>query len=359
MGRNQARKKAQAVVSKASLGAIRRGHLGIYQKLQKALQAARERLAGRKELLQFDEIRRALDAKIEELTAALQDPSVADPVAISEGVYKLLRACQPLYLALNDGLSLEQACDALDDAERTLDDFADQDEKYKKHRKLNGGWVRQNGKWVKLNAKEFAAWQKEKKESNRKFEESPYSVTTQTTEKHDTVFVEQKRKDKKRSDKYARRTKKAKTEDNEPTPPNLVMRAMADGTKKYNVTRHLFKFAPAGVRNFFRPREEAMALAARCEANRPAGTTRAEQQAALAQEGRAPGVHPHRGHGYRARLMPKKKTYVTLKAPGGGFVFDTAAAAAEAIEKYEKAGSPTKPSDPLYDTLVDSVQRRK
>ena len=90
------RKAAQALVSKASLGVIRIGHLGIYEKLQKDLHAARERLAGREELLQFDEIRRALDAKIEELTAVLQDPSVADHVAICEGVYKLLRGCQPL-----------------------------------------------------------------------------------------------------------------------------------------------------------------------------------------------------------------------------------------------------------------------
>ena len=57
--------------------------------------------------------------------------------------------------------------------------------------------------------------------------------------------------------------------------------------------------------------------------------------------------------------MPKKKTVVTLAAPGGGYLFDTAAAAGKAIEKYEKAGSPTKKSDPLYDTLVYSVERRK
>ena len=99
-----------------------------------------------------------------------------------------------------------------------------------------------------------------------------------------------------------------------------------------------------------------MALAARCEANRPAGTTRAEQQAARAQKGYAHGVAHDRG-GFRAEVSPKKGVRVTLAAPGG-YLFDTAKAAGKAIEKYEKAGSPTKPSDPMYDTLVYLVQRK-
>jgi len=347
----RARKAAQELLNKARDGAIKCGHLGIYQKLQKELHAARERLAGREELLQFDTIRQALDAKIEELTAVLQDPSVADHVAICEGVYKLLRACQPLYLALNDGLSVKEACDALDEAEATLDDFADQDAAYKKYRKLNGGWVRDpTGKRVKLNAKAFAKWQAAHERANQNWKQNPYSRTTQTTEKQDEVFVEQKRKDKKRSDKYARRTKKAKTEDDEPTPPNLLMRAMADGTKKYKVMVHLFKFAPAGVRNLFRPREEAMALAARCVANRPAGTARVEQQAARAQKGLPDGVGHYQG-GFRAQVIPKKNTYVTLAAPGGGSVFGTAKAAAKAIKDYEDAGSPTAKSHPLVQSV--------
>ena len=36
-----------------------------------------------------------------------------------------------------------------------------------------------------------------------------------------------------------------------------------------------------------------------------------------------------------------------LAAPGGGYLFDTAKAAGKAIEKYEKAGSPTDKSHPL------------
>ena len=89
-----------------------------------------------------------------------------------------------------------------------------------------------------------------------------------------------------------------------------------------------------------------MELAAKCLANRPAGTTRAEQQAARAQKGFPRGVTPE-GRGYKAQLSPKKRTFVVLAAPGGGGVFDTAAAAGKAIKKYEKAGSPTDKSHPL------------
>ena len=101
-----------------------------------------------------------------------------------------------------------------------------------------------------------------------------------------------------------------------------------------------------------------MELVALCLANRPEGTTREEQQAARAQKGYSHCVAPYRG-GSKATITPKKRTRVTLKAPGGGFKFGTAAAAGKAIKKYEDAGSPTKPSDPLYDTLVYSVYRRK
>ena len=94
-----------------------------------------------------------------------------------------------------------------------------------------------------------------------------------------------------------------------------------------------------------------MELAAKCLANRPAGTTREEQRAARAQEGKARGVKPDPGgRGYMAMAYPKKpkkRTQVMLAAPGGGYLFDTAAAAAKAIKKYEDAGSPTKKSDPL------------
>ena len=101
-----------------------------------------------------------------------------------------------------------------------------------------------------------------------------------------------------------------------------------------------------------------MELAGKCLANRPAGTTRMEQQAARAQKGYSRGVTSE-GDGSKAMVTPKKRTRVTLKAPGGGFKFGTAAAAAKAIKDYEDAGSPTKKSDPLYDTLVYSVERRK
>ena len=342
---NPERRKAKALVKNAREGAIRRGHLGIYQKLKEHLDAARERLAGRKELLQFDEIRRALDAKVEELTAVLQDPSVADHVAIGEGVYELLRACQPLYHALNDGLSVKEACDALNDAERTLDHFADEDAAYKKYRKLNGGWVREHGKRVKLNAKAFAKWQEKIKKSKRKFEANPYKHTAQTTQEHEDAFSSQQKTTKNKNDRYKGLRKKGRVE--EPPPSGLDMYVTRDKVKEYRVTKQLFKYAPKGTtKNPHTTKEKAMELAALCEANRPAGTTRAEQQAARAEEGKAPGVAPYKG-GFRVQLTPKKNTVVQLAAPGGGFKFGTAAAAGKAITKYEDAGSPTTQSHPL------------
>ena len=358
MGR--ARKAAQDLVDKARNGAIDLGHLGIYRKLQKNLHAARERLAGREELLQFDKIRRALDAKVEELTAALQDPSVPDHVAISEGVYKLLRKCQPIYLALNDGLSVKEACDALDDAERTLDDFADQDEKYKKHRKLNGGTVRIDGKLVKLNAKKFAAWQAAWRESVRRHKENPYAFTNQTTEAQIDAFNSKQKTNQLRTRRYALRAKRAREEDEEPPPPpppNLRMRVivtLAGNKVKYCVKAHLYKYAPAGYSNGYTTKKKALALAALCEANRPAGTTREEVRDARAQKGLPDGVTPHQG-GYKAQVTPKKNTHVRLAAPDGGSVFDTAEAAAKAIKDYEDAGSPTTKSHPLVKYVNRSV----
>ena len=354
-----AAKAAKRLVQQATAGAIRRGHLGIYDLINAKLRAAREGLAGREDLLQYDKIRRALDAKVEELTKALQDPSVADRACMVDGVHKLLRACIPLYDALNKDRSLKEACDALDDAERTLDRVADEDAEYKEYRKLHGGWVTIHGKRKKLNAKDFAKWQAANKQSNRNFTENPYKYTAQTTEEHVDAFKSKQKAKKREGDRLKRHTKKAKTEDDAPTPPNLEMRVMPDESKKYRPRTSIFQYGPKGKKNCWTTKEAAMELLALCEANRPAGRGREAKQAALTQEGRAPGVHPHRGHGYRARLMPKKKTHVVLKAPGGGFVFDTAAAAGDAIEKYEKAGSPTKPSDPMYDTLVHHVERRK
>ena len=69
-------------------------------------------------------------------------------------------------------------------------------------------------------------------------------------------------------------------------------------------------------------------------------------QAARAQKGLPDGVGHYQG-GFRAQLIPKKNTYVTLAAPGGGSVFGTAKAAAKAIKDYEDAGSPTTKSHPL------------
>jgi hypothetical protein len=340
---------AKKLVDGAIGGVVRRGHLGIYQKLKEALEAARERLAGREELLQFDTIRQALDAKVEELTAALRDPSVADHVAISEGVYELLNACQPLYLAINDGLSVKDACDALNEAYATLDHFADEDAAYDKYRKLNGGWIRDHGKWVKLNAKEFATWQEKNNKSKQNFKQNPYKDTKQTTAGHEVAFRKERKTKKKHGDATHRKTKKARRDDDEPTPPGLDMRVTGSKgakSKKYCVTVRLFEYAPKKTSNPYTTKEKAMELAELCLANRPAGRTRVEQQAARAQKGLKHGVVPRDG-GFKVFLSPKKKTNVTLAAPGGGSLFDTAAAAAKAIKKYEDAGSPTNKTHPL------------
>ena len=344
------RKAAQALVSKASLGVIRIGHLGIYEKLQKDLHAARERLAGREELLQFDEIRRALDAKIEELTAVLQDPSVADHVAICEGVYKLLRECQPLYLALSEGLSVKDACDALDAAGAVLDGFADEDAAYKEYRRLKGGWVRDpnTGKRVKLNAKAFAKWQAAQQQALKNFADHPYEYTAQTPEAHIKAVSSDQKKTKRRHARERAQTKRARLEE-PPLPKELVMRVTGSKgakSKKYCVQSSIFVHAPKGSSNGWKTKEKAMELAELCLANRPAGTTREEMQAARAQKGLPHGVYPFKGR-FRVNLRVKKRFLVTLEAPGGGCFFASAKAAGEAIKKYKKAGSPTIKSHPL------------
>ena len=346
---NPERRKAKQLVHVARNGVINNGHLRIYEVIDK-LRVAAARLDGakRRELLfKCGEITQALDAKVDAFAAGVRDPAVEDRVAIVDGVFELLSGCMPIYHALKSKGSFTEACNAFDAARAALGRFLDEEKDYHEGRKLNGGRVRDRGKRVTLNAKAFAEWQARYKRSEENFKQNPYAFTAQTTEAHiDAVFSKQKTT-KRKSRRQQARTKKARVE--EPPPPKeLEMRAMADGTTKYKVTRQLFKFAPAGVRNLFRPMEEAMELVAKCLANRPAGTTREEQRAARAQEGRAHGVKPDsEGRGYIAMAYPKKKTRVWLEAPGGGCYFASAKAAGEAIEKYEKAGSPTTQSHPL------------
>ncbi len=345
MGRKAAR-RAHALLQSASGGAIRRGHLGIYDLINDKLRAAGEGLAGREDLLQYDKIRRALDAKVEEFTKTVQDPSVEDRACMVDGVHKLLSACMPLYDALNKDRSLKKACDALNDAERTLDRCADEDEECDEYRKLHGGWVIINGKRVKLNAKDFAKWQAANKQYNLNFKQNPYSLSNQTAEEHVDALKSNQKTRKRRQGRYARQTKKACVEEEEPTPPGLRMRVRPNKTKAYTVLPKLFNYAPAGASNHYRTMEAAMELAALCEANRPAGMGREAKQAARAQKGLPDGVTPYQG-GFKAQVIPKKNTHVTLAAPGGGSVFGTAKAAAKAIKDYEDAGSPTKKSHPL------------
>ena len=124
------------------------------------------------------------------------------------------------------------------------------------------------------------------------------------------------------------------------------MRVRPNKTKAYTVLPKLFNYAPAGASNHYRTMEAAMELAALCEANRPAGMGREAKQAARARKGLPDGVYPFRGR-FEVVLYPTKYLRVTLAAPGGGYLFDTSKAAGKAIEKYEKAGSPTNKSHPL------------
>ena len=357
---NPERRKARQLLHAAREGVVKHGHQKIYGVIDK-LRAAAARLDGRQRrevLFKCNEICQALDEKVEAFVTGVRDPSLDDRTAIYEGVYNLLSDCQPIYLALKSKGSLTEACDAFDEAKATLERIADEDEEYKKYRELNGGWVTIRGKRVKLDAKAFAKWQAEKKKGKRKFEEDPYGRTAQTTEAHiDAVFSEQKT-NQRRDARQRARTKKARVEEDEPTPPGLEMTVRANNEKKYRVRSYLFKYAPEGYSNGDTTKEKAMQLLAECLANRPKGKSREEMHAARAQKGLPDGVHPL-DRGYKARLVPKKKTVVTLAAPGGGFTFGTAAAAGKAIKKYEDAGSPTKPSHPLYDTLVYSVFHRK
>ena len=184
------------------------------------------------------------------------------------------------------------------------------------------------------------------------FKKTPYTRSHQTTDKHVGAFNSRQKTTKRRMHRYARRTKRALAEEEEPTPPELEMRVTTE--KKYCVTKQLFKYASKGTSNPYTTKEAAMELAAKCVANRPAGIS-----SVRAQKGYPRGVYDaRRGPGYRAQVSPKN-TVVTLAAPGGGCIFASAKAAGEAVKNYEKAGSPTKKSDPLYDTLVHHVQRCK
>ena len=344
-------------MERAKGGVIRNGHQGIYDVIER-LRASAAKLDGaarRKVLFKCSEVCQALDAKVEAFVSGVQDPSVEDRAAIYEGVYNLLRDCLPFYHALKSEGSLTEACDEFNAAEATLARVADADEAYGEYRKLHGGTVcdAHTGKYVKLNAKEFAKWQATLKKANEKFAKSPYEHTNQTTDKDEKAFSKKTKREKNLSDKYTRRTKKARKEQNAPTPRELQMKVMAGGEKKYRVSYHIYRFAPAGSSNPYTTMEAAMELAALCLANRPAGMGREAKQAARAQKGLPDGVSPE-GGGFQVQLMPKKKTVVKLAAPGGGFVFGTAAAASKAIKDYEDAGSPTEESH----SLVFSVYRK-
>ena len=348
MGKKE-RRKARQIVHNAREGVVYHGHQGIYDVIDK-VRAAAAKLDGaerRKVLFKCSEICKELDAKVEAFVSGVQDPSVEDHAAIFEGVYNLLRDCQPIYHALKSKGSGTEAFDEFNAAEATLARLADEDEAYGEHRRLNGGLVRDThtGNFVRLNAKDFATWQEKNKKSKRKFEENPYTHTNQTPEAHIKAFSSEQKRQKRKKRRYALQTKEACVE--EPPPPKeLVMRVTGGKTKKYYVQAHLFQYAPKGMKNRGTTKEAAMELAALCEANRPAGMGREAKQDAHAQKGYPRGVTSE-GDGYTARVSPKKKVRVTLAAPGGGCIFASAKAAGEAIEKYEKAGSPTDESDPL------------
>ena len=362
------RTAARVLKNNAENGVIRCGHQGLYGVVDR-LRAAAARLDGAKRrevLFKCDEIRKALDANMEEFVAGVRDPTVEDRAAIVDGIYNLLADCRPLYLALKSDRSVQEARDAFDEAEATLDRFTDEDEEYKEYRELNGGWValgNRRGK-VKLDAEAFAAWQAENKRRNERFEQNPYSRTAQTTSDDVKLFKKRQKQSAKTNAAVVRRTKRARDEDEdeeEATPPELEMRVLGGKgceTKKYRVMPSIYKFAPAGSSNPYTTKEKAMELAASCVANRPAGTTPAEKADARAKKYPS-GVFPIETGGFMAKIKGAKKLQVTLKGPGGDAVFDTAAAAGKAIKKYEDASKPTKKSDPLYDTLVYLTYRRQ
>ena len=373
---NRERRKAQQLLNSAQRGVIDHGHQGLYDVTDRLrVWAARLDGAKRREVLfKCNEICQALDANMEVFVTGVRDPSVPDRAAINEGVYNLLRDCQPIYHALRSKGSLTEACDEFDAAQATWDRLKKRDAAYDKDRKENGGWVCEKpkrkttktgragyaGKRVKLDAKAFAAFQADNKRKEENFKQNPYEYTNQTTEDDEEAFFDYQKKAKKKSAAATRRKRKALKEEEEPTPPELEMSVRANNEKKYHVQSHLFQYAPKGMKNRWTTKEKAMELAELCVANRPVGMGCEAKQAARTQKGYPRGVSPDPdGGGYWAMLTPKKRTIVTLKAPGGGYFFDTAKAAGEAVEKYEAAGSPTKKSDPLYDTLVYSVRRKK
>ena len=99
---NPTRRKAKELVHVAREGVVNHGHQRIYEVIDK-LRASAAKLNGaaRRELLfKCDEIRQALDAKVEVFAAGVRDPAVEDRVAIVDGVFELLIGCMPIYHAL-------------------------------------------------------------------------------------------------------------------------------------------------------------------------------------------------------------------------------------------------------------------
>ena len=97
------RTAARVLKNNAENGVIRCGHQGLYGVVDR-LRAAAARLDGAKRrevLFKCDEIRKALDANMEEFVAGVRDPTVEDRAAIVDGIYNLLADCRPLYLALH------------------------------------------------------------------------------------------------------------------------------------------------------------------------------------------------------------------------------------------------------------------
>ena len=84
---NPERRKAKQLVHVARNGVINNGHLRIYEVIDK-LRVAAARLDGAKRrevLFKCDEIRKALDANMEEFVAGVRDPTVEDRAAIVDG----------------------------------------------------------------------------------------------------------------------------------------------------------------------------------------------------------------------------------------------------------------------------------
>ena len=120
---NRERRKAQQLLNSAQRGVIDHGHQGLYDVTDRLrVWAARLDGAKRREVLfKCNEICQALDANMEVFVTGVRDPSVPDRAAINEGVYNLLRDCQPIYHALRSKGSLTEACDEFDAAQAALE----------------------------------------------------------------------------------------------------------------------------------------------------------------------------------------------------------------------------------------------